>query len=107
MECPHCHKRGNALQRLFTRRKHTGTRLCIYCSAEVKFIYNWKRIFFLAAILVVVLIAFNYGLQALGMPGITSGFAGGMAGAILAIVMRRPPYLVIELVTQEKKKKRN
>ena len=107
MKCPHCQRTGNAFQRLFTKRGKTGTRFCIYCNAEVNLIYNWKKIFLLALILIVALLALNYLLQFFGLPGITGGFAGGMAGAILAIVMRRPPYLIIEQVTKEKKKKRN
>ena len=92
--------------RIFSRRGKSKNRFCTYCNAEVKLIYNWKRIFLLAAILIIVLIVLNIVLQSIGWPGITGGFAGGMAGAILAIFMRKPPYLRIELVGKEKKKKR-
>jgi len=107
MECPNCHKTGNAFMRIFSRRGNTGSRFCTYCNAEVKLVYNWKRIFLLVAIVILVLIVLNFVLQYLGWPGITGGFAGGMAGAVIAIMMRRPPYLKIELVSKNKKKSRN
>lgn len=116
MKCPHCHRTGNVFQRLFTRKSKSGTRFCIFCNAEVNMIYNWKKIFILVAVLIIVLLGFNYLLQAFGWPGITGGFAGGLAGSILAVVMQRPPFLIIELASKDrsgeksstsKKKKRN
>ncbi|MDD4156558.1 MAG: hypothetical protein PHY08_08315 [Candidatus Cloacimonetes bacterium] len=107
MECPNCHKTGNAFMRIFSKRGKSGSRFCTYCNAEVKLIYNWTRIFILVAVVIVVLIILNYVLQSLGWPGITGGFAGGMAGAVIAIFMRRPPFLKIELVNKNKKKRRN
>lgn len=107
MKCPNCHKTGNAFIRIFSRRIKTGTRFCTYCNAEVKLIYNWKRILVLSAIIIIALIMFNYVLQYFGWLGMTGGFAGGMAGVVIAIMMRRPPYLKIELVNKTKKKGRN
>jgi len=107
MECPNCHKTGNAFMRIFSRRGKSGTRFCTYCNAEVKLIYNWKKILILVVVVIIILVALNYILQSMGWPGITGGFAGGMAGAVIAIMMRRPPYLTIELVSKNKKKQRN
>ena len=107
MECPNCHKSGNVLKRIFSRRGGSKTRFCIYCNAEVNLIYNWNKIFLLIAAIVVVLIVINVIFQAIGWPGITGGFAGGLAGAVIAVYMRRPPFLKVELVNKQKKKRRN
>lgn len=109
MECPNCHRRGNALKRIFSKRGNTGTRFCVYCNTEVRIIYNWKKIFVLSLVVLVLLLVLNVLLQMLGWPGITSGFAGGMGGAVIAIMIRREPYVKIELVNPPKtrKKRRN
>jgi hypothetical protein len=107
MECPNCHKSGNALKRIFSRRKGFENRFCVYCNAEVRVIYNWKKIFFLVAAVIGVLIIINIILQSIGWPGISGGFAGGMGGSVIAVFMHRPPFVNIELVKEVKKKRRN
>ncbi len=107
MECPNCHKQGNALKRIFSKRKGLENRYCVYCNAEVKLNYNWKKIILLAIGVFAGLVIINFLLQSFGWPGITGGFAGGLAGAIIAVYMRRPPFLSIELINKKKKKRRN
>lgn len=107
MECPNCHKQGNALKRIFSKRKGMPNRYCVYCNAEVKVNYNWSKISLLAAGIFVVLIILNYVLQTMGWPGITGGFAGGLAGAIIAVYMRKPPFMQVELIKPSRKKRRN
>ncbi len=106
MECPKCHRKGSVLKRVFSRRKGSDNRYCIYCDAEVKIIYNWKKIFLLILGIVFGLIILNFILQSAGWPGITGGFAGGTGGALIAVFMNRPPFVNVELVEKPKKKKR-
>jgi hypothetical protein len=73
----------------------------------VNLVYNWNKIFLLIAAIIILLIVLNIVLQSLGYPGITGGFAGGLAGAVIAVYMRRPPFLKVELVSKQKKKRRN
>ncbi len=105
MKCPQCHRTGSIFQRLFTRKGKTGTRSCIYCDAEVMVKYKWGKVFLLAAVVFTILILVNLFLQMIGWPGITGSFAGGLAGAVMAVFMRRPPFVEIELVPKQKKKK--
>ena len=107
MECPNCHKKGNVLRKVFTRRKGFDNRFCIYCDAEVKTTFNWKKIFLLILGIVVGLIILNVVLQYIGWPGITGGFAGGLAGALIAVYMNRPPFITVDLIQKNKKKHRN
>ena len=107
MECPNCHNRGNVLKRIFSKRKGYENSYCVHCNAEVKLIYNWKKIFILVSIIIIVLIVINIVLQAIGWPGLTGGFAGGLAGAVIAVYMRKPPFLKVELINKSKKKQRN
>ncbi len=107
MECPKCHRKGNALKRIFSRRKGFENRFCVHCNAEVKVIYNWSKIFLLILVIIAVLVILNIVLQAIGWPGISRGFAGGLGGAVIAVYMRRAPFVNIELVQKAKKKRRN
>lgn len=109
MECPNCHQRGNAFKRIFSKRGNTGTRFCIYCNFEVKVIYNWKKIFLLSFIVLLILIILNLIMQQMGWPVITGDFAGGFAGAVVAIMIRREPYVKIDPVkpVKTRKKRRN
>lgn len=72
-------------------------------------IYNWKKIFFLVVLVLFALIIINIILQQFGWPGITGGFAGGIAGAFIAIMIQREPYLKIEAAKplKTRKKRRN
>lgn len=79
----------------------------MYCDAEVIVRYNWKKIFRLGLIVMASLFVVNVIIRLLGAYGLTSGFAGGLAGAVMAIVMRKPPYVVVELVRKPGKKRRN
>ena len=106
MECPNCHKTGNVLKRIFSKRKCYENRYCAYCNAEVKLIYNWKNIFLLIALVIILLIIINFIMQAIGWPGISSGFAGGLGGSAIAVFMRKPPFLKVELISKTKTKKR-
>lgn len=45
-------------------------------------------------------------MQAIGWPGISSGFAGGLGGSAIAVFMRKPPFLKVELISKTKTKKR-
>lgn len=107
MKCPRCNKTGNLFQRIFMQRKGSKSKFCIYCGAEVVLKFNWKKIAFLAIGVLVGLIVLNIVLQSLGWPGINGGFAGGMGGALIAVLMRRKPFLDVELISKEKKKHRN
>lgn len=104
MECPNCHKSGNAFKRIFSKRGTGDTRFCVYCNTEVRVIYNWSKILLLVLAIIAVLVIINLAIQNAGYPGISSGFAGGMAGAVLAIFMRRKPFLIIEPVITNRKK---
>ncbi|MCK9254464.1 MAG: hypothetical protein GX793_02255 [Bacteroidales bacterium] len=104
MQCPNCNKTGNTFQRLFWKKKGQKNRFCIYCNAEVKLIYNWKRIALLSLVILVALVGLNFVLQYYNWPGINGGFAGGIGGALIAIYMRRPAFLKIELINKPKKK---
>ncbi len=105
MKCPNCHKTGNTFKRIFSKRGNSTTKFCIYCNVEVNIIYNWKKIFLLVFVVILLLIIFDAILKYYEWPGISPGFAGGMAGATIAIFMQRPPFLRIEQIA--KKKKRN
>lgn len=107
MKCPNCHKTGNTFQRIFMRKKGHKNRYCIYCNTEVKLFYNWKKIGFLSIGVFGGLIILNTLIIYLGWPGINGGFAGGIGGSLIAIYMRRPPFLKIELANpaNEKMKK--
>ncbi|MDD4150548.1 MAG: hypothetical protein PHE33_11025 [Bacteroidales bacterium] len=106
MECPHCHNKGNVLKRIFSKRKGYENRYCVHCNSEVKLIYNWKNIFLLITFVIIGLIIINFVIQAIGWPGISSGFAGGLGGSIIAVYMRKPPFLKIELISKSKTKRR-
>ncbi|HXK81743.1 MAG TPA: hypothetical protein PLO05_06275 [Bacteroidales bacterium] len=107
MKCPNCNSTGNLLKRVFIKRKGLPNRYCVYCNAEVKLIYNWRKIFLLALIIIAVLMILHAVMVSVGLPGVSGGIAGGAAGAVLAIFMRKPPYLNIELVKHSNKKRRN
>lgn len=62
----------------------------------------------LVAAVIVALVLLNILLQYIGWPGVNGGMAGGMGGAVIAVFMSRPPFVVIEQVgAKKKKKKRN
>lgn len=107
MQCPACNNKGNVLKRIFIRHSGSKNRFCMYCNAEVQIKYNWKKIFRLCLVVMLILFLANMIIQMLGAYGLSSGFAGGVAGAVIAIMMRNPPYTTIELVKQEKKKRRH
>ncbi|MDD3686156.1 MAG: hypothetical protein PHE56_05255 [Bacteroidales bacterium] len=106
MKCPHCNRTGNAFQRIFMRQKGTKSRYCIFCGGEVVLKYNWGKIVLLSVGVLAGLILLNIILQIFGWPGINGGFAGGLGGAIIAIYMRKKPFLNIEAIAKEKKKRR-
>lgn len=89
------------------QKKGSKSKFCIYCDAEVKLIYSWKKIIFLSIGVLIGLIVLNMVMRELGWPGLNGGFAGGMGGAVVAVFMRREPFLTVELVAKEKKKRRN
>jgi hypothetical protein len=89
------------------RQKGTKSRYCIFCGGEVALKYNWGKIVLLSIGVLVGLILLNIILQIFGWPGINGGFAGGLGGAIVAVYMRKKPFLNIEAIAKEKKKQRN
>jgi len=105
MDCPHCHSKGSVFRKIFLKQKGSKNRFCMYCNAEVIIRYNWKKILVLCLIVMGILFVVNMIIQLLGSYGLTSGFAGGIAGAIIAIMMRKPPYVVVELVRKPGKKR--
>lgn len=107
MICPNCKHSGNLLKRVFVKRKGLYNRYCVYCNAEVKIVYNWRKIFLLSLIVVAVLLLLHIILILIGLPGLSSGLAGGAAGAAIAIFMRKPSYVKIEMLTKPGKKRRN
>ena len=107
MECPNCHSKGSVFKRVFSRKKGSQNRFCVFCGSEVKITYNWKKIFILCIIVMLCLFVINIVIQLLGAYGLTSGFSGGLAAAVIAIFMRKPPYTVIELVNKPGKKHRH
>lgn len=107
MICPNCNRSGNLLKRVFVRRKGSSNHYCVYCNAEVKITYNWKRILLLSLIVIAVLVLIHVFLISIGWPGLSSGISGGIAGTSIYIFMSRPPYVNIELVEKKSKKRRN
>lgn len=108
MKCPNCGKSGNAFKRIFSKRSYGVNRYCVYCNAEVKIDYSWKKILILAIFTLFGLVLLQVILQFIGLPGINSGVAGGLAAAVLAIFIRRHPFVEISLVSkpEENKKKK-
>jgi len=106
MKCPNCHKSSSAFNRIFSKKENNGIRHCLSCGAQVKFIYNYKKIFLLVIGLIAVLIVLNILFNSAGLPSIGGTYLGILGGAILAIFMRRSPFLEIELVSKPTRKKR-
>ncbi|NLA24261.1 MAG: hypothetical protein GX879_04765 [Bacteroidales bacterium] len=102
MHCPNCKSKGHVFKRIFIKRKDSKNRFCVYCAAEVKIVYSWKKIFWLCLIVFIGLMILNLIIILIGGPGITSGFAGGLGAAVVAIMMRRPPYVEVQLINKPK-----
>jgi K+ transporter len=104
MKCPNCHKSSNVFKSIFVKRNDSKSKYCIFCNAEVNLKYNWTKIFILAATLAISLIFIQLLLKSNGQQNINGGLAGFVVALIMAIVMRQPPFTVVELVVNIKKK---
>ncbi len=107
MKCPHCNKSGNAFRRIFSKRSYGVNRYCVFCNAEVSVEYKWLKILVLGVFTLFGLVLLQIILQFMGLPGINSGVAGGLAAAIIAIFIRRYPFVEINLISKPGKKNKN
>ncbi len=107
MKCPNCNKSGNAFRRIFSKRSYGVNRYCIFCNAEVSVEYKWVKILVLGVFTLFGMILLQLILQFMGFPGINSGVAGGLAAAVIAIFIRRHPFVEITLISKPEKKKKS
>jgi hypothetical protein len=98
MKCPHCKKSGNIFKRVFVKRSYGENHYCMYCNAEVKLEYKTKKILLLAVATLFGLVLTQLLLQFIGLPGMNSGVAGGIAGGTIAIFIQKHPFLEITLL---------
>lgn len=105
MECPSCHQQGNLLKRVFVRRSGQPNRYCVYCGAEVKLVYHWKKIFRMIFLVVAVIFVIHVLMIYYGLPGLSSGIAGGVVAAVSAIFIRRPGYTEVQLIRKKRRKR--
>lgn len=110
MVCPNCKKSGNAFKRIFSKRPAYGqNRYCVYCNAEVSVEYNWGKVAILSFVVLIALIIIQLVIQSYGWPGMNGGVAGGLAAAIIAIFIKRSPFVDVQLISKpgKQKKKKN
>ncbi|MFO7878717.1 MAG: hypothetical protein ACQES0_01650 [Bacteroidota bacterium] len=105
MECPNCHHSGNLLKRPFVKRRGLPDMYCVNCGARVRVQYKWKNIAKLAFFVLVGLFVLHVIMIYAGLPGLNGGIAGGIAGALMVIFMRRPAYVDVEQIGGKKSKK--
>ncbi len=106
MVCPNCNKSGNVFRRIFVKRSYGENRYCIFCNAEVTVDYQWGKVMILGLVVLIALIIVQFLMQYYGWPGMNGGVAGGLAAAVIAIFIRRPPFVEITLIRRPGKNRK-